>query len=59
MLRVGMQCRHLIPALNTARVFYTTERAIANQFPGHGFTDDLPIERSFDTQSTWVTDMLG
>ena len=29
-----------------------------HQSPGHGCIDDLTTERSFDSQATWVIDML-
>ena len=32
---------------------------IANQFPGHGCMDIIATERRFDSQATWVIDMLG
>ena len=38
---------------------YTTARLIAKQFSGHGGMDDLTIERSFDSQATWVIDVLS
>ena len=48
-----MQCRHLIPALNTwaAQTWYTTARPIATQSPGLGCMDDLRTKRSFDSQT--------
>ena len=48
-LVTNIQCRHLIPALNTwaARAEYTTARPIANQFPGHWCMDNLTTENSF------------
>ena len=59
-VRMYVQCRHLIPALNAlaARALYTTARPIATQFPGHGRTDDLTIERRLDWQATWVIGVL-
>ena len=32
---------------------------IATQFPGHGCMDDLTSDRSFDSQATYVIDVLG
>ena len=29
------------------------------KFPGRGCMDDLTIERSFDVQAKWITDVLG
>ena len=59
--RSYVQCRHLILALNVgaARAWYTTAHPIATHFPGHECTDDLTTERGFDTQATWVIDVLG
>ena len=37
----------------------TTTRPIFIQFLGHGCMDDLTIERSFDSQATWVFGFLG
>ena len=34
-------------------------RPIDTQFPGHGSIDDLTTERSFNSQATWVIDVLG
>ena len=36
-----------------------TAQLIATQFPGHGCIDDFTIERSFESQATWVIDVLG
>ena len=36
-----------------------TARPIDTPFPGHGCTDDLTNDRSFDLQATWVIDVLG
>ena len=48
-----------MPVINAwaTRAEYTTARPIANQFPG--CMDDLTTERSFDSQGTWVIDVLG
>ena len=54
-------CGHLIPALNAGatRAKYTTARPIAIQFYMHGCMDNLKTERGFDSQATWVIDVLG
>ena len=57
-ISIHLQCRHSIPAL-FARALYTAARPIATQFPWHGRMDDLTNERSFDSQATWVIDVLG
>ena len=36
-----------------------TGRPIATKFPGHGSMIDQTTERSFDSQATWVIDVLG
>ena len=32
---------------------------MATHYPGHGGTNDLTTERSFDSQDTWVIDVLN
>ena len=58
-----LQCRHLIPALNTwaAWTHNTIARPIGTLLPRHWSKEDLPTERSFDSQATWVMiiDVLG
>ena len=58
---VTVQCQHLIHALNAwaARPQNTTAHPIATKFPGHRCMDDLNNERSFDSQDTWVIDVLA
>ena len=58
---LSLQCQHLIIALNSwpARAYYTTKRPTAILFTGHRCMDDLTTERSFDSQATWVIDVLG
>ena len=41
------------------RIKFTTARPIAIQFTKYGCIDDLMTERSFDSQSTRVIDVLG
>ena len=57
---VQLQCRHLIPAPNAwaARVYCTTAHLIATQFPWYGIMDNLTTERSFESQATWVIDIV-
>ena len=59
-LSINVQCIHLIPALNAlaARAHYTTVRPIAAGFSIHGCIYDPTTERSFDSQVTWVIDVL-
>ena len=56
-----LQCQHLIPAPNAwaVRVYNTTARPIATQFPWHGCMDDLTTEHSIDSQATWAINELG
>ena len=42
---IKVQCRHLIPALNTwaALAYYTKARQITTRFPWHGCMDELNV----------------
>ena len=44
--------------MRAAQAQYTTERPIADQFPGHGCMDGLVTERRFEPQATWVVAVL-
>ena len=52
-----VQCRHLVPVLIMGRTGKI--HPIATKFPRHGCTDDHTTERSFDSQATWVINVLG
>ena len=50
-------CMHVIRYVCMYVCMYA--RPIANQFPGHRCIDDLTTERSFESRTTWGTDVLG
>ena len=55
-----VQCWHLISFTTNswaAGAWYTTARPLATQVPGHRCMDDLPTERSYNSQATWVVDV--
>ena len=58
---VHIQCQYLIPALNAwaSRAEFVSTRLIPTHLSYHGCMGDLTIERSFDSQSTWVIDVFG
>ena len=54
-----LQCRHLIPALKMCRQPGHNTRPHARLPPSFLGMDYLTTERSFDSQATWVIDLLG
>ena len=55
---LSIQCRHLIPALNSWQPGHKTQ-PYAQMSPGSPGMDDLTTERSIDLQATRVIDVFA